>query len=53
MTAKKDEHENLYAALLAAQGEMPNAIINKTNPHFKNKYADLEAVREAAIPVLN
>jgi len=42
---------SLAAALLAAQAEMPTAKINKTNPHFKNKYADLEAVREACIPV--
>ena len=44
---------NLYVALLAAQQEMPHAIINKTNPHFKNKYADLEAVMTACVPVLN
>lgn len=51
MTDKTPGHATLAAALLAAQGEMPNAVINKTNPHFKNRYADLTAVREAAIPV--
>jgi hypothetical protein len=43
----------LASALLAAQAKMKNAAFNKTNPHFKNKYADLTAVREAAIPVLS
>lgn len=46
-------NETLQTALLAAQMEMPAAVINKTNPHFKNKYADLGAVREAAIPTLS
>lgn len=35
------------AALAKAQGIMANAVINKTNPHFKSKYADLAAIREA------
>ena len=55
-TSKKKEmtkpiHTNLSEALLAAQAEMPKAVINKVNPHFKNRYADLEAVRDACIPV--
>jgi hypothetical protein len=49
---KMDEHKSIGAALLAAQAEMPKAVINKVNPHFKNRYADLEAVRAAAIPTL-
>lgn len=50
MTDAVTGHATLALALLAAQAEMPNAIINKVNPHFKNKYADLTAVREAVIP---
>lgn len=38
----------LAKALAAAQGKMKAAAFNKTNPHFKNKYADLTAVIDAA-----
>jgi hypothetical protein len=38
--------------LAAAQSEMGNAAYNKTNPHFKSKYADLAGVREATLPIL-
>lgn len=37
----------LAAALAKAQAEIKNAAFNKVNPHFKNKYADLSAVRDA------
>jgi hypothetical protein len=40
-------------ALAAAQAEMGNALLNKVNPHFKSKYADFAAVREATLPILN
>lgn len=40
-------------ALAKAQGEMKNAVLNKVNPHFKSRYADLAAVRDATIPVLS
>ena len=43
---------NLVTALAAAQSEMKNAALNKTNPHFKSKYADLAAIRDAVVPVL-
>jgi hypothetical protein len=43
----------LATALAAAQGEMSNATLNRQNPHFRSKYADLAAVREATIPVLS
>lgn len=36
-----------------AQTEMVNAQKNSKNPFLNNKYADLNAVREAVIPVLN
>lgn len=40
-------------ALVKAQSEMSNAIKDSTNPFFKSKYADLNSVREAVLPVLN
>ncbi len=42
----------LYAALAKAQSEMKNAPLNRVNPHFKSKYADLAAIRDAVIPAL-
>ena len=43
----------IAVALLAAQSEMGNAKKGSENPYFKSKYADLNAIREVAIPVLN
>lgn len=40
-------------ALLRAQKAMGDAKKDAKNPFFKSSYADLNAVREAAIPVLN
>ncbi len=40
-------------ALAAAQSEMANATMNKENPHFKSKYADLSVIRDAVMPALN
>ncbi|HCW17343.1 MAG TPA: hypothetical protein DHL02_05155 [Achromobacter sp.] len=40
-------------ALLAAQKATEFAKKDATNPHFKNKYADLPAVIEAVKPALN
>lgn len=37
----------LSTALAKAQATMKAATFNKTNPHFKNKYADLTAVLDA------
>jgi hypothetical protein len=45
--------KNLAAALAAAQAECQNVTMNKVNPHFRSKYADLSAVRDAIIPVFN
>jgi hypothetical protein len=45
--------EKLAAALVAAQSEMGNAVKGSSNPFFKSKYADINAVREAVIPVLS
>jgi hypothetical protein len=38
------DHKNVYAALLAAQRDMGPLVKDATNPHFRNKYASLEAV---------
>lgn len=43
----------LAAALLRAQKAMGNATKDSKNPFYKSSYADLNAIREAAIPVLN
>lgn len=43
----------LAAALAKAQGEISNATFNKTNPHFKSKYADLASIRDAVTPALS
>lgn len=45
--------KNISLAFLKAQMEMGNAVKGNTNPFYKNQYADLNAVREAVIPVLN
>lgn len=47
-----DQIDQLATALSAAQAAMHNAAFNRTNPHFKSKYADLAAIREATLPAL-
>lgn len=47
------EQKEIIKALLAAQKEMGNAVKDSNNPFFKSKYADLNAIREACMPVLN
>lgn len=42
-----EQINELAAALAKAQAEIKNATLNKTNPHFKSRYADLAAVRDA------
>lgn len=41
------ELNELAAALAKAQGELKNATLNKINPHFKSRYADLSAIIDA------
>jgi len=43
----------LASALVKAQSEMGNAVKDANNPFFKSKYADLNSVREASLPILN
>lgn len=45
--------KEIAIALIKAQSEMADAKKNATNPFLKNSYADLNAIREAVIPVLN
>lgn len=42
----------LSAALAKAQADMKNPGFDSQNPHFRNRYASLAAVREAVIPAL-
>lgn len=44
---------NLAAALAKAQSECQNVTMNKINPHFRSKYADLAAVRDCIIPIFS
>ena len=43
----------IIKAIIAAQSEMGNAKKGANNPFFNKKYADLNAIREVCIPVLN
>jgi len=45
--------KQISTALLKAQSEMSNPKKGSTNPFFKSKYADLNSIREAVIPILN
>lgn len=45
--------KQIATALVKAQMEMGNAIKDSSNPFFKSKYADLNAIREACMPSLN
>lgn len=44
---------NVAAALVRAQAKMGNATKDSKNPFFKSNYADLNAIREVALPVLS
>lgn len=48
-----EQINELAGALAKAQAEMKNATLNKVNPHFKSKYADLAAIRDAVVPILS
>lgn len=43
----------LVASLAMAQQEIKNAPLNKTNPGYKSKYADLASIRDQVVPVLS
>lgn len=42
----------ISAALAKAQADMSNPGFDSTNPHFRNKFASLAAVRNAVVPIL-
>ena len=44
---------SLVTMLAKAQADMENATLNKINPHFKSKYADLASIRDAVVPALS
>lgn len=42
-----EQIDALATALAKAQGQIEDAAKDKTNPHFKSKYADLASIRQA------
>jgi hypothetical protein len=50
---KSETIAKISAALVKAQSEMGNANKGAANPFFKSKFADLNSIREASLPVLN
>lgn len=48
-----DSINELAKALASAQAEMKNAKLNKVNPHFKSRYADLAEIRDTVTPALS
>jgi hypothetical protein len=48
-----EQVNEIAAALAKAQGEMKNAPFNATNPHLKNKFANLASVRDTTVPTLS
>ncbi len=50
---KSESLAALAPALVKAQRKMEAALKDSKNPFFKSKYADLNAVIDASVPVLN
>jgi len=44
---QSEQINELATALAKAQGAMKNATMNRVNPHFKSRYADLSSVLDA------
>lgn len=44
--------DTLYSRLAAAQAEMENPAMDRENPHFRNRFASLAAIRNAVVPCL-
>ena len=42
-----DHVDSFIEAVALAQGQMPNPKLDKTNPHYRNKYSSLTALRDA------
>jgi hypothetical protein len=49
---KSESIKELAAALAKAQADIKAVGKDRTNPHFKNKYATLDAIMDAVRPVL-
>lgn len=49
---KLPDNAEIAAALCKAQQDMDNAKLNKTNPHFKSKFADLVSIRDASLKTM-
>jgi hypothetical protein len=47
-----EQTTEIAPALVKAQAAMKNATLNKVNPHFKSKFADLAEVRNTVTPTL-
>jgi hypothetical protein len=45
--------KNIYNAFVVAQASFAPALKDKTNPHFKSKYADLASCVDAVLEALN
>jgi len=43
---------SIHDALVMAQSEMKNPVLDSVNPHFKSRYASLTSVRAAVLPPL-
>lgn len=46
------ENKNIYNSLLSAKKDIGKVSKNAKNPHFKNTYADINALIEAVEPIL-
>jgi len=47
---RSDQCDAISKAFAAAQSEMKNPSFDSTNPHFRNKFASLAAIRNAVVP---
>lgn len=48
---RSEQTNEISKALAAAQAEMKNPAFDSANPHFRNKFASLAAIRNAVVPV--
>jgi hypothetical protein len=48
---RSDQTNEISKALASAQAEIRNPGFDSTNPHFRNKFASLAAIRNAVVPV--
>lgn len=53
MSTTTEKPDTLLTALLAAQQEMPTLAKDASNEHFRNKYASVDSIMAAVLPVLN